>query len=455
MNRFLLNLTLILTAVIFAACSADVSINTTDSDSGAEGTIPAAAAVDSSEPMTDSETIGSEITDSVAMTETTAMTATAVPAVTLEATAVPTDTDGTTSEGTTLTVTETMSTESMTDTATVTETGTVTDTDAMTATAASTPDMTTLPDTSDMTVAEVVASLDAFSTLASVVNTLGITDALSAPGPITVFAPVNEAFDVIPDEQLQGLLADPELLAGILQYHIIIDAADSAELARLNAAQSTSGQPLTITVGLNGEVFVNEAQIVFADIPVSNGVIHVINQVLVPPTIGLSLPVADPTTIALMADAEDETLEALKAEDTSDMTVLEVVGSISGLSTAATAIDAAGLTDVLEQPGPFTLFVPTNPAFDQLPDNQLADLLNDSVALADVLQYHLVLDTVTSGDLATLPSLLNAAGDTITVVVEDDGQIFINNAPVYQIDIEASNGIVHVVGEVITPVPEQ
>ena len=151
----------------------------------------------------------------------------------------------------------------------------------------------------------------------------------------------------------------------------------------------------------------------------------------------------------------DDTLEELSAADTSDQTIVEVVNSISGLSTAATAIDAAGLTDVLEQPGPFTLFVPTDPAFAELPNTQLADLLNDTVALANMLQYHLVLDTVTSGDLAVLPTLLTASGETLTVTVEENGRIFINGAPVYQADIEAANGIIHVVGEIITPLPEE
>ena len=119
---------------------------------------------------------------------------------------------------------------------------------------------------------------------------------------------------------------------------------------------------------------------------------------------------------------------------------------------AARAIDAAGLTAALSQPGPFTLFVPTDPAFAQLPDEQLADLLNDTAALADMLQYHLVLDAVTSGDLATLPTLLTASGATLSVTVQDNGRIFINGAPVYQTDIEASNGIIHVIGQVLTPI---
>jgi len=334
----------------------------------------------------------------------------------------------------------------MTDTGMMTGTGAMTDTGMMTETSA-------LPDTSDMTIGEIVRSLDTLSTLATALDAAGLTAALDAPGPLTIFAPADAAFLAVPTATLESLLADPVLLADVLQYHIVIDSADSAELARLNAAQSTTAQPLTITLGTAGQLFVNDAQVVYADIPASNGIIHVINGVLTPPGSGLSLPTAPPETVALMNELPDQTLEELAAADTSGQTIVEIVNSISGLSTAAAAINSAGLTTVLEQAGPFTLFVPNNGAFDDLPPDQLTALLNDTTNMANVLRYHLVLDEVTSADLATLPSLLTASGATLAVTVEDDGRVLINNAPVFQADIEASNGVIHIVGELITPLP--
>jgi uncharacterized surface protein with fasciclin (FAS1) repeats len=418
----------ILLLVVLSACSVNVAVQPTATP--AAGTIPepTATAVDIEESAPLTATATTE-----PITATTALTTS--PTV----------------ESTTVTATATTTaTTAVTTTETLTATGAVTATDAMTTGVLS--EMEMLPDTSGMTIGEVVNSLDSLSILATAVDAAGLGDALDAPGPITLFAPADAAFNAIADEDLQTLLADPTLLADVLQYHIIIDSADSAELARLGDAQSTSAQPIAITVGVNGELFVNEAQVVFADIPAANGTIHVISGVLTPPNSGLALPTADPAMVTLMNETADATLEELKRADTSGETVVEVISSISGLSIAARAIDAAGLTDALSQAGPFTLFVPTDPAFDQLPDEQFANLLNDTAALADVLQYHLVLDSVTSGDLATLPTLLTASGETLSVTVQSNGRILINSAPVYQTDIEASNGVIHVIGEVLTPI---
>lgn len=403
----------------------------------ASGTTPAvgataAATTESSEPVTDTATLTetatvtatAEVTASATMTNTPILTPTATPG----ATGVITTTDAMTDTG------------MMTDTSMMTGTGMMTETNA-------------LPDTSAMTIGEIVRSLDSLSTLATAVDVAGLTAALDAPGPLTIFAPADAAFLAVPPATLESLLADPVLLADVLQYHIVIDAADSAELARLNAAQSTTAQPLIISLGTAGELFVNDAQVVYADIPASNGIIHVINGVLTPPSSGLSLPTAPPETVALMNNLPDETLEELAAADTSGQTIVEIVNSISGLSTVAAAINSAGLTTVLEQAGPFTLFVPNNGAFDALPPDQLTAILNDTTNMANILRYHLVLDEVTSADLATLPSLLTASGETLAVTVEDDGRILINNAPIFQADIETSNGVIHVVGELITPLP--
>ncbi len=466
---------LTLLALIAGACSAQVDVDLPTGNVELNTTIPLES--ESSATITDTINMTDTVMSDTVMTDTV-MTDTLMSDTVMTDTVGMTGTEGMTETADiagTIDMTETMATadtsdvtEMITDTADTaitpeptpilepTPTGTAMDsmTETVTADADMLPTPIELPaDTSEMTMAELIQSVDAFSTLATAIDAAGVGDALTVAGPITLLAPANGAFDVIPAAELEKLLADPLLLADILQYHIIIDAADSAELARLNAAQSTSGQPIAITVGLDGEVFINDAQVVIADVQTANGVIHVINQVLVPPTIDLDLPAADPVAMGLMP-AADESLEALKAADTSDQTIVEVVGSIRGLSTADTAIDAAGLTTVLEQAGPFTLFVPTDPAFDQLPAAQLEAILNDSEALANLLQYHLVLDTVTSGDLALLPTLLTASGETLLVTVEDNGQIFINGAPVYQSDIEAANGVIHVVGELITPLPE-
>jgi uncharacterized surface protein with fasciclin (FAS1) repeats len=410
-----------------SACNVNVAVEPTAVATPAAGTIPSPTAVEAS----------AEVTATTTITETGTIT--------------DADTDTMTDTGVLTDTAPLTATEMATGTAVTTSTATLTGTATTTATGVTSP-MDLLPDTSAMTINEIVQTLDSLSILATAVDTAGIGDALDVPGPITLFAPADAAFEAVADDDLQALLADPVLLAEVLQYHLIVDSADSAELARLGSAQSTLGEPLAISVGLNGELLINNAQVVFADIPAANGTIHVINQILTPPDSGLTLPAADPAFITLMSETPDATLEELKRADTSDQTIVEVLSSVSGLSIAARAIDAAGLTAALEQPGPFTIFVPTDPAFSQLPNPQLEDLLNDSAALADVLQYHLVLDTLTSADLATLPTILTAAGETLTVTVQSNGRILLNGTPVYQTDIEASNGIIHVIGEVLTPI---
>lgn len=308
-----------------------------------------------------------------------------------------------------------------------------------------------LPDTSGMTLDEIVKSVGNFSRLAEAVEMAGMDLALRADGPLTIFVPDNAAFDAVPKETLAPLLADPALLATILQYHLVVDQADGIALAQLNSVETAASEPISVTIGMDGELLVNGAQIVYRDLLAANGVIHVINQILTPPSLGLELPSAALETLTLRDEPADETLEALKQADTSGETVIDVIQSNSGFKTAATAIDAAGLNDALRERGPFTLFVPTDAAFRELSDTDLQALLNDHTALTDRLRHHLVLGDINSADLATTPTLLTASGEELVVTVQEDGRIFVNGVPIYQADIEASNGVIHVIGGILTP----
>lgn len=311
------------------------------------------------------------------------------------------------------------------------------------------------PDTADMTIGEIMNSVGNLSMFATAVDSAGMEVAFNANGPLTVFVPGNDAFAALPEATQAALLADPVQLAQILQYHIVVDQADTAHLARLTSLQTAAGEPITVTISVDGGLQVDDAQIVYADLPATNGVIHVINRILTPPSLALDLPAASATTMALQKSAPDETLEELKQADTSQETLVSVINSISGLKTAATAIAAAGLTDALQERGPFTLFVPTDPAFQEMPADQIEALLNDRAALADRLRYHLVLGDINSADLAKLPTVLTASGEELVITVQEDGQIFVNGVPVYQTDIEAANGTIHVIGGVLTPPSDQ
>ncbi|RIK44920.1 MAG: hypothetical protein DCC55_00880 [Chloroflexi bacterium] len=305
-------------------------------------------------------------------------------------------------------------------------------------------------DTANLTMLGVLQSVDDFQVLTTALERAGMTMTLANPGPYTLFAPTDEAFALVPPATLEAVLSDQALLTQLLRYHLVADQADAARLAELNSAQSIAGQPLTITVTITGERLVNDALIVRSDVMAVNGVIHVIDRILVPPTLALLVPPAprvvdDPA----LAPALGQTLDELVATDTSGQTIVEILRSAEELSLAAVAVDSAGLTTALEEPGPFTIFVPTDAAFNQLP--ALETLLNDTVTLASTLQYHLVRDYVTAADLARLPTLLTVNGQQLQIIVLEDGQITVNGALVQHADIETANGVIHVIGNVLTP----
>jgi uncharacterized surface protein with fasciclin (FAS1) repeats len=132
-------------------------------------------------------------------------------------------------------------------------------------------------------VLQVVSVTPNLATLTAALNASGMTTALQAEGPITFFAPNDDAFAALPPEQLEALLADPAALVSILQYHVVIDSVNTAQLAALGAALSSDGQQITVTVQADGTLGVNNARIVGADVPAANGIIHIIDQILTPP----------------------------------------------------------------------------------------------------------------------------------------------------------------------------
>ncbi|TFG68217.1 MAG: fasciclin domain-containing protein, partial [Thermomicrobiales bacterium] len=106
---------------------------------------------------------------------------------------------------------------------------------------------------------------------------------LQGPGPFTVFAPTDEAFAALPEGTLDALLADPEALKNILLYHVVSGEVTADQVVGLTSADSVEGSPIAISV-TDGTVYLNEnAKVVTADVMTSNGVIHVIDAVILPP----------------------------------------------------------------------------------------------------------------------------------------------------------------------------
>ena len=121
-----------------------------------------------------------------------------------------------------------------------------------------------------------------FTTLVTAVKAAGLVDVLKGDGPFTVFAPTDEAFAKIPEQQLQSLLMDKEALKEVLLYHVVPGKVMSTNAVNLTSADTVQGKPIQITAK-DGTVMINNAKVIKADIDCRNGVIHVIDTVLLPP----------------------------------------------------------------------------------------------------------------------------------------------------------------------------
>jgi uncharacterized surface protein with fasciclin (FAS1) repeats len=131
------------------------------------------------------------------------------------------------------------------------------------------------------TIVDVAVSNGSFNTLVAAVKAAGLVETLSSAGPFTVFAPTDEAFAKLPKATLDALLADPKKLAEILTYHVVSGKVGSADVVKLKSAKTVQGQNVSIVVN-QGKVMVNNANVVATDVAASNGVIHVIDTVLLP-----------------------------------------------------------------------------------------------------------------------------------------------------------------------------
>lgn len=122
-----------------------------------------------------------------------------------------------------------------------------------------------------------------FTTLVAAVQAAGLVDTLKGAGPFTVFAPTDEAFKKLPAGTVEGLLKDPAKLKDILLYHVVPGKVMAADVVNLSSADTALGKPIAIKV-MDGKVMINDASVVLPDVAASNGVIHVIDSVILPPS---------------------------------------------------------------------------------------------------------------------------------------------------------------------------
>jgi len=279
-----------------------------------------------------------------------------------------------------------------------------------------------------------------FSVLVTALGSAGLVGVLSEDGPFTVFAPTDEAFMQLPGELGPCLLRaeNAELLTSILLYHVVGGAVFSSDLEDGMVVPTLNEQNITINVGetvtINGG-----ATVTTADVEASNGVIHIIDQALIPPGIDVE---------GFLATCASEGGEE---EEPADIAGLAVGNE--DFSTLVDALSAASLVSALSAPeGPFTVFAPTNAAFAALPEGLVECLLepDNSGALTAILTYHVVNGTVLSTDLVDgmMPATLQ--GEAITIDLSD-GVTINDSASVVAADVVASNGVVHVIDAVLVP----
>jgi len=275
------------------------------------------------------------------------------------------------------------------------------------------------------TVVDVIVNSDVHNLLEAAVGAAGLVDALSGEGPFTVFAPTDDAFIALAGAlgaTAEDLLALPEL-SDILLYHVVGAQVLSTDLADGATATTLNGADVTVTINDDG-IFINDAQVTVADITTDNGVVHVIDAVLLPP-------------------GEPE-----------PFTVVDVIVNSDVHNLLEAAVGTAGLVDALSGEGPFTVFAPTDDAFLALA-GALGASAEDLLALpelSDILLYHVIGAQVLSTDLTDGATATTLLGEDVTVTINDDG-IFINDAQVTVADIVTDNGVVHVIDAVLL-VPE-
>jgi len=317
-----------------------------------------------------------------------------------------------------------------------------------------------------------------FNTLVAAVKAAGLVDALSGPGPLTVFAPTDAAFAKLPARTLNALLKDPATLGQILTYHVVSGKVMAADVVGLSSATSLQGESIAIKVE-GGKVILNGNSTVTAtDIGASNGVIHVIDTVILPPSLTAPAPAVAPVPadanvytvkpgdfLGRIARNNVVTVADLKAANNLQgdtifpgqklvIPQVDIVGRAAGARTFNTllaAAQAAGLVEALKGPGPLTVFAPTDAAFAKLGSRTISLLLANPELLQKVLLYHVVSGKVMAADVVGLSSATSLQGSSINIAVSGGKVVLNGNSTVTATDIGASNGVIHVIDTVILP----
>ncbi|KFO19200.1 transforming growth factor-beta-induced protein ig-h3 isoform X2 [Fukomys damarensis] len=390
---------------------------------------------------------------------------------------------------------------------------------------------------------QIIEIEDTFETLRAAVAASGLNTLLEGDGQFTLLAPTNEAFEKIPAETLNRILGDPEALRDLLNNHILKSAMCAEAIVAGLSMETLEGT--TLEVGCSGDMLTINGKAIISnkDILATNGVIHFIDELLIPDSAktlselavesdvstvtdllrqaGLSTHLSGNEQLTLLAplnsvfkdgapriDAQmknlllnhivkgkvaskdlyrGQTLDTLggkklrvfvyrnslciensciAAHDkkgrygtlfTMDRmltppmgTVMDVLKGDNRFSMLVAAIQSAGLTETLNREGVYTVFAPTNEAFQAMPPEELNKLLGNAKELANILKYHIGDDILVSGGIGALVRLKSLQGDKLEVSSKNN-IVSVNKEPVAETDIMATNGVVYAITSVLQP----
>ena len=283
------------------------------------------------------------------------------------------------------------------------------------------------PEPEPMSIVDVAVANGSFTTLVAALEATGLDATLSdMDSSFTVFAPTDDAFALLGDETIAALLDDTDTLTDILTYHVIGAEIDSS--AAISSAGSTVEMVNGDSTGLSldgDNLLVNTVTVTTVDVEADNGVIHVIDAVLIPPV----------------------------DKGTPTMNIVDTAVSAGDFGTLVTALQAAGLDATLaDETQSFTVFAPTDAAFAMIDPDTLDLLLADTDALSDILLQHVVSGEVSSVTAYTLNGLsaTTASGAEIPVAINSElDTLTFGGATVTTTDIYTTNGVIHVIDMVV------
>jgi len=275
---------------------------------------------------------------------------------------------------------------------------------------------------SGSTIPDIAGKTASLSTLEAALKAAGLVSTLKGTGPFTVFAPTNDAFDGLRFQgaELTFLLNNKDKLTEVLEYHVASGDVAARDLTNAQKIQMLMGGNVTVTITNRTHIMINDATVTGADVKSSNGVVHIIDKVLIP---------ADFT-----APSIPELAQSAK------------------LATLVKAVTAANLSAALSG-GPLTVFAPTDAAFASLPPGVLPALLEPAniKSLQQVLEYHVLTAEVAAEDIKSGDQQVKTLEGSMLNITKTGSRVQVNSATVTLANQFAVNGVVHVIDAVLLP----